>query len=453
MNLDIVYTPKELNNELLNYTKEIATEYTSIKMKGDLVDCKMWKWGGMSFKLINNKESFECKVWLRDGLPLDKVCLFENNNVTISGYLTAELFYGHKFIFNVTEIEHNNKKTKLKTFKEECEAKGFFLKKKKINWDKINKIGLISKIDTQGYTDFIEQLKVPLNIELEEITLEGKDTVRTCMKAINNLQENDIIIIIRGGGNTSEISNSFDNIELFEEVKKSNIPIITAIGHEKDKGDKLLITEVSDYNFHTPSTAAIDINTIILNPIINKINNYLNNLEDLITTNITNDYNKLYNKLIKIYNIKYKEKFTAPIIKLNKDDKYIIIEREGTYYKVNINYNDIMNISNEDIKNYDKLKESILNKNLENLEKYLLILKFKNTEINNIITDIKKVKKIEENFENIEPKLIKSLYCKNVDISKLNLSKHMKLYCVYLYYNKLISESKDITQVYSFLKS
>ena len=57
-------------------------------------------------------------------------------------------------------------------------------------------------------------------------------------------------MIIRGGGDTSGISNSFDTIELFDAIYSSKIPIITAIGHEADTGDKLLITNVSDYDLH-----------------------------------------------------------------------------------------------------------------------------------------------------------------------------------------------------------
>ena len=34
-----------------------------------------------------------------------------------------------------------------------------------------------------------------------------------------------------------------------ETVQNSKKPIVTAIGHEYDKGDKLLITEVSDLNY------------------------------------------------------------------------------------------------------------------------------------------------------------------------------------------------------------
>ena len=35
---DIIYTPKELNNKLLQYTKIIENEYKNIKLKGDVIE-------------------------------------------------------------------------------------------------------------------------------------------------------------------------------------------------------------------------------------------------------------------------------------------------------------------------------------------------------------------------------------------------------------------------------
>ena len=66
----------------------------------------------------------------------------------------------------------------------------------------------------------------------------------------------DIIIIIRGGGSTTDISLSFDCISLFKCIKDSTVPIMTAIGHANDCDDQLLITQISDINYHTPTTAA-----------------------------------------------------------------------------------------------------------------------------------------------------------------------------------------------------
>ena len=75
---------------------------------------------------------------------------------------------------------------------------------------------------------------------MNQITLEGEKTSPECIKAIENSQDSDLILIIRGGGDTAEISNPFDTEELFKSIKSSEVPIVTAIGHEQDKGDKLI---------------------------------------------------------------------------------------------------------------------------------------------------------------------------------------------------------------------
>ena len=73
---------------------------------------------GMGFKLVNNGESFDCKVWIRDGCDLNKVKKNENMTCKIFGYITAEHYYSHKFVFNVTDIEVETDNTKLKRLKE-----------------------------------------------------------------------------------------------------------------------------------------------------------------------------------------------------------------------------------------------------------------------------------------------------------------------------------------------
>ena len=462
MNIDndqeFIYTPKELNNKLLKYTKIIENEYKNIKLKGDVIECKLWRYGGMSFKLTNNNISFECKVWLSDGLNLEKIVELENKNCTVCGDISAEYYYGHKFILTVKNIYQNTEKSKLKSFKEECENKGFFKNKKNINWNEINNIGIISKSNTQGYNDFTKQIKIPININLEEIILEGKDTAKTCIKAINNLQQNDIIIIIRGGGTTSEISNSFDVTELFETIKKSKKPVITAIGHEYDKGDKLLITEVSDLNYPTPSTAAIEINKIKLLPKINKIHEIKSKIDELIMEYFEKEEDNCYNNLKMIYKNISNEKFGAPIIKINNNESFIIIEKDGNFYKNTINYNDPMNLSQNDIDIYKNIENSINYKDFdtfqENLNKITINNQEINTKLQKYIKDLQKIIKLQNNYENVKPKLLNTLYCKNFELSKLKIQKLIQLYAIYLYYLKILEENTDsnkIIDIYNYL--
>ena len=195
--------------------------------------------------------------------------------------LEADYFCGHRFVLNVSSIRLVSNDTKLKELKSQSQQKGYFDNKKMIDWKNIQKIGIISKRNTQGYDDFCNQFKVPLDITLEEITLEGPKTFRDCIKSIQNLQQFDLILIVRGGGDTSEISNSFDHLELFDAIRKSKVPVVTAIGHEQDKGDKLLITTVSDSDFATPTTLAKVLNQKLYEPVLDKVNFLVSFSKDL----------------------------------------------------------------------------------------------------------------------------------------------------------------------------
>ena len=240
---NIIYTPEVLNDILLSKNKLICNEFDKVTLIGDIKECKIWKKSGMSFKISNNNISFDCKLWTsRSKITIDEIIKNENKLCKIEGYLNCEYYYGHKYILNVSNLLLENENSRLKLLKDEIIKFNLHNNKKIIQWNKINKIGIISKKETQGYNDFVKQFDLNIEINLIEISLEGENTANETIVAIDNLQSNDIIIIIRGGGATNEISNSFDNIDLFKKIKKSSKPIISAIGHEYDKGDKLFKT-------------------------------------------------------------------------------------------------------------------------------------------------------------------------------------------------------------------
>ena len=328
------YTPKKLNDFLLTKTKSCIKEIGIINITGDIKNYKIFKSKGSSFKISDNTNLFSCIAWENNIDNYDQLHEYENTCCIVTGYLCAEYFSeNHSFKLNITDIKKlDDIKTKLDKIKEECDLKGYFKNKKNINWSNINNIGIISKKNTQGYNDFIKQFYLPINIQLKEISLEGKNIYIDIINAIKELQNNDLILIIRGGGSTTEISNSFDILELFDSIKKSSIPIITAIGHEDDKDDKLLITKVSDLDYPTPSTASINISNILTNSMLNKINdeceikNYFKNKKNINWSNINNigiiskKNTQDYNNFIKHFNL--------PI---NIQLKEISLEGKNTY--------------------------------------------------------------------------------------------------------------------------
>ena len=261
------YTIDNLISLLLGDMKKIQKGYCKVCISGDLKSFQKWRSAGCSFKLTQDKKSISCKAWMKDGLDPDTISKFENQTCIVTGQIMAEYYYQHQFVLNVHNISVEGTETYTNKLKELCNKKGYFKNKKTIDWANISNIGIISKKKRQGYDDFINQFRVPIKQEVQQISLDGVNTCRECIRAIEKLQHTDIIVIIRGGGDTNDISGAYDDIKLFEAIKQSEIPIVTAIGHQQDKGDKLIITQVSDMDFPTPTALAKDLNRIFLEPV------------------------------------------------------------------------------------------------------------------------------------------------------------------------------------------
>ncbi len=123
------------------------------------------------------------------------------------------------------------------------------------------RIAIISSRSAAGYGDFMNQLQHnPQQIQfytvLFEATMQGVNTAPSIIAALDRIFENidlfDCVVIIRGGGATSEL-NAFDDYDLAAHIAQFPIPIITGVGHERD-------TTVIDYVAHlrvkTPTAAA-----------------------------------------------------------------------------------------------------------------------------------------------------------------------------------------------------
>jgi exodeoxyribonuclease VII large subunit len=453
----IIFTPKQLNDLLLNKTINISREFRNVIIMGEIRDCKIWKRSGMSFKITQGNDYFDCKLWDKDGCEKSKILELENKICKIKGYINAEYFHGHKFVVNVRDVVLEKNESNLDKFKQECENKGYFKNKKIINWNSIQKIGIISKNNTQGYNDFIQQYKTPIPLNLFEISLEGNNTYLECINAIKQLQNMDLIIIMRGGGDTNEISNSFDKLELFHEIKQSNIPIVTAIGHEFDKGDKLLITEVSDYNFPTPSTASLDISKIIMNPILIKLNDMLSIIGSLISEKFNEDKKKIFSVIKCLYSQYLQNKIGGPIFNVDSDCNFIIIEKNNMLYKQKLDFKEKMNMTTDEINIMKTINNAINNLNYQIINNYFNELNDKDIKIININDNIKKLKaiqKLEDNYYNIKPKMLKSFYCKKCNFKDYDVKRLIQLFSVYLYYKEILeTNEKKMNEVYNYIKN
>lgn len=455
----------ELNDVLrTKFNRVLYNDFSQIRIKGEIVNCKIFKNNcGISFSIQENESKFECKAWA-SMIDIDKIKAYENTTCTVVGYIKQNNHFGFKFELEVSEdVVNDNNDSRLKTLKEECELKGYFKNKKQIDWEAVTKIGIISKTDTQGYTDFMSQFKIPISITLKQIALEGEKTEIDINNAIKELQKDDVdvIIIIRGGGSTLDISNSFDRIGIFESIKKSIVPIITAIGHEADKDDRLLITNVSDYNYSTPTRAAVELNRIFITPKINKLRQYSDKLTEKFDDNSEKEIEKEYLKLKCLIEKVFKNKFGGLICKVD-DEEFVIIQKADKFYKNTIMFTEPLDITRQDIELKDTIEEGIEDQNIIAIKSNVFVLSndaILNDLINETIKKIENIEKEVDKFEKIKPQKLKSVYCKHyrlddvqTDNKKISQLKRMYLWYIELLENISNGDALDIKNIYEFCR-
>ena len=123
------------------------------------------------------------------------------------------------------------------------------------------RIAVISSATAAGYGDFCNQLAnnsrgYGFRTELFPAIMQGErveESILSALDAINNrLEEFDVLVIIRGGGATSDLSG-FDTYLLAASCAQFPLPIITGIGHERDD---TVIDKVAHTRVKTPTAAA-----------------------------------------------------------------------------------------------------------------------------------------------------------------------------------------------------
>ena len=135
-------------------------------------------------------------------------------------------------------------------------------------------IAVISSESAAGYGDFCHQLSdnpygFQFQTQLFPAIMQGDGVSQSIISALENIynaqcstvngqwsmvngQCFDCVVIIRGGGATSDMSG-FDTLSLAENVANFPLPIITGIGHDRDES---ILDMVSHTRVKTPTAAA-----------------------------------------------------------------------------------------------------------------------------------------------------------------------------------------------------
>ena len=326
----IITIPEYSVSELVNTIKTLLEgAFYYIKLKGEISSFKIATSGHMYFNLKD--ENSMINVVLFKNSQNDKIVLQDGLNVLVYGKITiykdrstyqliAEKvdIYDEGILYKIIE-ERKNK----------LDKEGLFKQKRAIPKN-IKRLGIITAENGAAIKDIEVRLKdrlIPNDIFLYPSLVQGQDADKSIIKGIKFFNEKckvDLIVITRGGGSVEDLM-CFNSEELARAVFASNIPTISAVGHEIDW---TIIDYVADLRLPTPTSAAETL--FPLKSILNEKLDYL--------------YKRIILKTIRIYNVL----INKVILKFN--DIFIILFR---------NYNNKLhkiNLLNEKIKSFDKTK-------------------------------------------------------------------------------------------------
>jgi exodeoxyribonuclease VII large subunit len=276
--------------------------------------------------------------------------------------------------------------------------------------DVIQRVAIISSSSAAGFEDFINHIEnnkfgYKFELSLFEANMQGTGTEESVIEALNEIYENienfDVVAIIRGGGSKSDLSY-FDNYNIAYHVTQFPIPVIAGIGHERDES-------VTDMVAHTKLKTP----TAVANFIVDYNNVFETEVFEIFKSIVTETQYVIENKEmylaslgLKIYKIK------DVLIKNNEDcNRNMYRVKNASVQLIRKNENRLNNYF-ENLKLLTHQKTYLANKHLENSFSSLK----KNTEILLSKNELK-LQNLSKNIELANPE---NVLKRGFSISKIN---------------------------------
>lgn len=182
------------------------------------------------------------------------------------------------------------------------------------------RIAVVSSPTAAGYGDFCHQLKNNsrgffFHTELFPALMQGdrvEESVLSALDAILNRQEDfDAVVIIRGGGATSDLSG-FDTYLLAAACAQFPLPIITGIGHERDD---TVLDSVAHTRVKTP-TAAAEYLINCMDLVADELEVLISQLHESVRSRLTEEHRKL---------ISYRNRIPSAVVRRVSDAKLALL--------------------------------------------------------------------------------------------------------------------------------
>jgi exodeoxyribonuclease VII large subunit len=291
----------------------LENSFGYVKVRGEVSGLSKPASGHIYLNLKDDKAVIKAIIW-RSAAARISFVPEDGLEVICSGKLTtgySDRYPGRSdysiIVDSITPAGEGALMALLEQRKKKLAAEGLFEEQNKKSLPKYPEtIGIVTSPTGAVIKDILHRLneRFPCNVILWPVPVQGQDAAQLISDAVdgfNNLSSKDevnipdLIIIARGGGSIEDLW-PFNEEIVIRSVFKSNIPIVSAIGHETDT---TLIDFVSDLRAPTP-TAAAEISTPDKEELLRDIsekNNRLNYSINLYLDNLKDNFISIKDKL------------------------------------------------------------------------------------------------------------------------------------------------------------
>ncbi len=287
-----------LNREMGKLQARIQGEISSVDIRDRVIY--------FSLKDSDDESVINCLIWKRD-YNLSGIEFEVGIEVILEGVPDIYKPNG-RLSFKVSLVElvgEGALKKAYEQLKKKLDAEGLFLKERKRAIPAYpQKIGIITSIQGAVLADFLSNIgNYGFKIKMIDSRVEGQTAVADLLLVIKTMKKKDIevLVIMRGGGSFESLQ-PFNNEVLVREIANFPVPVIAAIGHDKDAP---LVSMVADFEVSTPSIAATTLSqswkeaTLFIErrerQIIDRYKQYLESIDNSInkSTEIVKEYSDL----------------------------------------------------------------------------------------------------------------------------------------------------------------
>ena len=237
-------------------------EFPNVAVRGEVSGLTSSAAGHFYFSLNDQDSSMSCALFKMDGLRNPAIKKIKNGDeVLCHGSVGV---YGKRGTFQlvVKRIFTEGKGSLLEKFealKKKLAQEGLFdLERKLVIPKHPGRIAVITSPHGAAIKDFINIYRRRaywMDVLIVPALVQGDDAPRSLIEAVKRAASRpdiELIIVTRGGGSAEDLW-AFNDEQLAREISDCTIPIISAIGHERDY---TICDYVADLRCETPSAAA-----------------------------------------------------------------------------------------------------------------------------------------------------------------------------------------------------